>query len=158
MLKQIFRNILASVALLTCTTSCCVADWYHDWAYGDEPPPTEPIAPAPGGSTATTPAYTPAEIVTIATDNLIFFFTANGIRKPGVACEFTEKTDREISMIGTSIFLDLIRNKVTSSASEKPEYLLQFSREGKDGIRIALLKVDEKKVLFSEQYKLKEVK
>ena len=157
MLKQIFRNILASAVLLTCTTSCCVADWYHDWAYGDEPPPTDPIAPAPGG-TATAPAYTPAEIVTIATDNLIFFFTANGIRKPGVACEFTEKTDREISMIGTSIFLDLIRNKVTSTASEKPEYLLQFSRVEKDGIRIALLKVDEKKVLFSEQYKLKEVK
>lgn len=157
MLKQIFRNILASAVLLTCTTSCCVADWYHDWAYGDEPPPTDPIAPAPGG-TATAPAYTPAEIVTIATDNLIFFFTANGIRKPGLACEFTEKTDQEISMIGTSIFLDLIRNKVTSTASEKPEYLLQFSREGKDGIRIALLKVDEKKVLFSEQYKLKEVK
>ena len=157
MLKQIFRNILASAVLLTCTTSCCVADWYHDWAYGDEPPPTDPIAPAPGG-TATAPAYTPAEIVTIATDNLIFFFTANGIRKPGVACEFTEKTDQEISMIGTSIFLDLIRNKVTSTASEKPEYLLQFSREGKDVIRIALLKTDEKKVLFSEQYKLKEVK
>ena len=157
MLKQIFRNILASAVLLTCTTSCCVADWYHDWAYGDEPPPTDPIAPAPGG-TATTTAYTPAEIVTIATDNLIFFFTANGIRKPGVACEFTEKTDWEITMIGTSIFLDLIRNKVTSSASDKPEYLLQFSREGKDGIRIALLKVDEKKDLFSEQYKLKEVK
>ena len=157
MLKQIFRNILASAVLLTCTTSCCVADWYHDWAYGDEPPPTDPIAPAPGG-TATAPAYTPAEIVTIATDNLIFFFTANGIRKPGVACEFTEKTDREISMIGTSIFLDLIRNKVTSTASEKPEYLLQFSRVEKDFIRIALLKTDEKKVLFSEQYKLKEVK
>ena len=156
MLKQIFRNILASAVLLTCTTSCCVADWYHDWAYGDEPPPTEPIAPAPGG-TATAPAYTPAEIVTIATDNLIFFFTANGIRKPGVACEFL-LLDGELFRIGTRIHAELAGNKVISTAPDKMEYLLQFSREGKDGIRIALLKVDEKKVLFSEQYKLKEVK
>lgn len=156
MLKQIFRNILASAVLLTCTTSCCVADWYHDWAYGDEPPPTEPIAPAPGG-TATAPAYTPAEIVTIATDNLIFFFTANGIRKPGVACEFL-LLDGELFRIGTRIHAELAGNKVISTAPDKMEYLLQFSREGKDGIRIALLKTDEKKVLFSEQYKLKEVK
>ncbi|MBR1998924.1 MAG: hypothetical protein IJ992_00260 [Lentisphaeria bacterium] len=156
MLKQIFRNILASVALLTCTTSCCVADWYHDWVYGDEPPPTDPIAPAPGG-TATAPAYTPAEIVTIATDNLIFFFTANGIRKPGVACEFL-LLDGELFRIGTRIHAELAGNKVISTVPDKVEYLLQFSREGKDGIRIALLKVDEKKVLFSEQYKLKEVK
>ena len=156
MLKQIFRNILASAVLLTCTTSCCVADWYHDWAYGDEPPPTDPIAPAPGG-TATAPAYTPAEIVTIATDNLIFFFTANGIRKPGVACEFL-LLDGELFRIGTRIHAELAGNKVISTAPDKMEYLLQFSREGKDGIRIALLKTDEKKVLFSEQYKLKEVK
>ena len=156
MLKQIFRNILASAVLLTCTTSCCVADWYHDWAYGDEPPPTDPIAPAPG-STATTTAYTPAEIVTIATDNLIFFFTANGIRKPGVACEFL-LLDGELFQIGTRIHAELAGNKVISTVPDKVEYLLQFSREGKDGIRIALLKVDEKKVLFSEQYKLKEVK
>ena len=156
MLKQIFRNILASVALLTCTTSCCVADWYHDWVYGDEPPPTDPIAPAPGG-TATAPAYTPAEIVTIATDNLIFFFTANGIRKPGVACEFL-LLDGELFRIGTRIHAELAGNKVISTVPDKVEYLLQFSREGKDGIRIALLKVDEKKDLFSEQYKLKEVK
>lgn len=157
MLKQIFRNILASAVLLTCTTSCCVADWYHDWAYGDEPPPTDPIAPAPGGSTATTTAYTPAEIVTIATDNLIFFFTANGIRKPGVACEFL-LLDGELFRIGTRIHAELAGNKVISTVPDKVEYLLQFSREGKDGIRIALLKVDEKKVLFSEHYKLKEVK
>lgn len=156
MLKQIFRNILASVALLTCTTSCCVADWYHDWVYGDEPPPTDPIAPAPGGTT-TAPAYTPAEIVTIATDNLIFFFTANGIRKPGVACEFL-LLDGELFRIGTRIHAELAGNKVISTTPDKVEYLLQFSREGKDGIRIALLKTDEKKVLFSEQYKLKEVK
>ncbi|MBR3709017.1 MAG: hypothetical protein IKM17_08415 [Lentisphaeria bacterium] len=156
MLKQIFRNILASAVLLTCTTSCCVADWYHDWAYGDEPPPTDPIAPAPGG-TATTTAYTPAEIVTIATDNLIFFFTANGIRKPGVACEFL-LLDGELFRIGTRIHAELAGNKVISTVPDKVEYLLQFSREGKDGIRIALLKTDEKKVLFSEQYKLKEVK
>ena len=45
-----------------------------------------------------------------------------------------------------------------STTPDKVEYLLQFSREGKDVIRIALLKTDEKKVLFSEQYKLKEVK
>ena len=156
MLKQIFRNILASAVLLTCTTSCCVADWYHDWAYGDEPPPTDPIAPAPGG-TATAPAYTPAEIVTIATDNLIFFFTANGIRKPGVACEFL-LLDGELFRIGTRIHAELAGNKVISTTPDKVEYLLQFSREGKDVIRIALLKTDEKKVLFSEQYKLKEVK
>ena len=156
MLKQIFRNILASAVLLTCTTSCCVADWYHDWAYGDEPPPTAPIAPAPGG-TATAPAYTPAEIVTIATDNLIFFFTANGIRKPGVACEFL-LLDGELFRIGTRIHAELAGNKVISTVPDKVKYLLQFSREGKDGIRIALLKTDEKKVLFSEQYKLKEVK
>lgn len=156
MLKQIFRNILASAVLLTCTTSCCVADWYHDWVYGDEPPPTDPIAPAPGG-TATAPAYTPAEIVTIATDNLIFFFTANGIRKPGVACEFL-LLDGELFRIGTRIHAELAGNKVISTVPDKVEYLLQFSREGKDGIRIALLKTDEKKVLFSEQYKLKEVK
>lgn len=156
MLKQIFRNILASAALLTCTTSCCVADWYHDWAYGDEPPPTDPIAPAPGG-TATTTAYTPAEIVTIATDNLIFFFTANGIRKPGVACEFL-LLDGELFRIGTRIHAELAGNKVISTVPDKVEYLLQFSRVEKDFIRIALLKVDEKKVLFSEQYKLKEVK
>ena len=156
MLKQIFRNILASAVLLTCTTSCCVADWYHDWAYGDEPPPTEPIAPAPGG-TATAPAYTPAEIVTIATDNLIFFFTANGIRKPGVACEFL-LLDGELFRIGTRIHAELAGNKVISTVPDKVEYLLQFSREERDVIRIALLKTDEKKVLFSEQYKLKEVK
>ena len=156
MLKQIFRNILASVALLTCTTSCCVADWYHDWVYGDEPPPTDPIAPAPGG-TATAPAYTPAEIVTIATDNLIFFFTANGIRKPGVACEFL-LLDGELFRIGTRIHAELAGNKVISTVPDKVEYLLQFSRVEKDFIRIALLKTDEKKVLFSEQYKLKEVK
>lgn len=156
MLKQIFRNILASAVLLTCTTSCCVADWYHDWAYGDEPPPTDPIAPAPGG-TATAPAYTPAEIVTIATDNLIFFFTANGIRKPGVACEFL-LLDGELFRIGTRIHAELAGNKVISTTPDKMEYLLQFSREERDVIRIALLKVDEKKVLFSEQYKLKEVK
>lgn len=156
MLKQIFRNILASAVLLTCTTSCCVADWYHDWAYGDEPPPTDPIAPAPGG-TATTTAYTPAEIVTIATDNLIFFFTANGIRKPGVACEFL-LLDGELFRIGTRIHAELAGNKVISTVPDKVEYLLQFSRVEKDFIRIALLKVDEKKVLFSEQYKLKEVK
>ena len=156
MLKQIFRNILASAALLTCTTSCCVADWYHDWAYGDEPPPTDPIAPAPGG-TATAPAYTPAEIVTIATDNLIFFFTANGIRKPGVACEFL-LLDGELFRIGTRIHAELAGNKVISTVPDKVEYLLQFSRVEKDFIRIALLKTDEKKVLFSEQYKLKEVK
>lgn len=156
MLKQIFRNILASAVLLTCTTSCCVADWYHDWAYGDEPPPTDPIAPAPGG-TATAPAYTPAEIVTIATDNLIFFFTANGIRKPGVACEFL-LLDGELFRIGTRIHAELAGNKVISTVPDKVEYLLQFSRVEKDVIRIALLKTDEKKVLFSEQYKLKEVK
>lgn len=156
MLKQIFRNILASAVLLTCTTSCCVADWYHDWAYGDEPPPTEPIAPAPGG-TATATAYTPAEIVTIATDNLIFFFTANGIRKPGVACEFL-LLDGELFRIGTRIHAELAGNKVISTTPDKMEYLLQFSREERDVIRIALLKTDEKKVLFSEQYKLKEVK
>lgn len=156
MLKQIFRNILASAVLLTCTTSCCVADWYHDWAYGDEPPPTDPIAPAPGG-TATAPAYTPAEIVTIATDNLIFFFTANGIRKPGVACEFL-LLDGELFRIGTRIHAELAGNKVISTTPDKMEYLLQFSREERDVIRIALLKTDEKKVLFSEQYKLKEVK
>ena len=50
------------------------------------------------------------------------------------------------------------RNKVISTTPDKMEYLLQFSREERDVIRIALLKVDEKKVLFSEQYKLKEVK
>lgn len=157
MLKHFFRNIFACALLLCCTTSCCVADWYHDLVYDDAPPPTDPIAPAPGASTATAPAYTPAEIVTIATDNLIFFFTANGIRKPGVACEFL-LLDGELFRIGTRIHAELAGNKVISTVPDKVEYLLQFSREGKDGIRIALLKVDEKKVLFSEQYKLKEVK
>ena len=76
MLKHISRNILASVVLLCCATSCCVADWYHDLVYGNAPLPTDPIAPAPGGDSIAVPVYTPDEIVTLASSDLIFFFTA----------------------------------------------------------------------------------
>ncbi|MBO5201956.1 MAG: hypothetical protein J6C30_04410 [Lentisphaeria bacterium] len=157
MLKHISRNILASVVLLCCATSCCVADWYHDLVYGNAPLPTDPIAPAPGGDSMAVPVYTPDEIVTLASSDLIFFFTANGIRRPGVVCDFT-LPDGELLRIGTRISGDLAKNKVISPVPEKVEYLLQFSRVGKDVIRIDLQKVNGKKILFTGQYKVKGIK
>ena len=157
MLKHIFRNILASAVLLCCTTSCCVADWYHDLVYGDAPLPTDPIAPAPDGKSATAPAYTPDEIVTLASSDLIFFFTANGIRKPDVACEFT-LPDKELLAIGFRIPEELAKNGAISPVPEKVEYLLQFSPAEKDVVRIDLRKLNEKKILFTGQYKIKRAK
>ncbi len=157
MLRHIFRNILAVAVLLCCTTSCCVADWYHDLVYGNEPPPITPIAPAPGGNV--TAAYTPREIVTMATDSLIFFFVSSGIRKPAVACFIPQDTDLETATIGRSIFFDLRENKAVASAPEKFEYLLEFARREGNMFWVGLRKGDTAgSFLFTAQYKIREVK
>lgn len=157
MLKHIFRNILVSVVLLCCATSCCVADWYHDLVYGDAPLPTDPIAPAPGGNSATVSAHTPDEIVTLVTGELIFFFTANGIHRPGVVCDFTPP-DKETRRIGTRINGELVKNGVISLVPQRVEYLLQFTLSGQDIFQVTLRETDEKKVLFTGQYKIKGAK
>lgn len=162
MTKLLFRNILASVTLLFCMTSCCVADWYHDWLYEDAPPPTAPIAPVGGNEQTDTLAYSPDEIVSLVTDSLIFFFTANGIRQPGMGFNSPLQKDPEIDSIGLRIFNDLAKNKMLVPNREKPEYVLVFARSGKDVFQVKVVKYktpgDFSNAVFTEQYKIKEAK
>lgn len=162
MLKHLFRNIFAGALLLCCTTSCCVADWYHDIAYGDAPPPTDPIAPVGENTLANAPAYSCSQIAMLTTDSLIFFFTANGIRQPQTAYSTQSPNDLEVNSTGLRIFQDLVKNKVIVPNREKPEYVLIFSRVGQDVFQTDVAKQkapgDFSNVIFTQQYKIKGVK
>lgn len=162
MLKHLFRNIFACVILLLCTTSCCVVDWYHDIVYGDAPLPTDPIAPATGNGPANAPVYSCNEIVTLATDSLIFFFTANGIRQPRTVYSTPLLDDLEINSSGFRIFNDLAKNKVIIPSRENPEYMLIFTRIGKDVFQVSVAthkkSGDFSNTVFTEQYKIKGAK
>ena len=161
---RLIQTVLAAVVLSAGTTSCCVADWYHDLVYGDKPLPTDPIAPA-GHSTGAERIYTGTEIAALATDSLIFYFTANGIHKPCVAAYVSPEKSLEsvnLASLGSLIFSNLLKNKVITTTG-KPQYLLQLSNAGTDICRITLRKyVDEKnlngEVLLTEQYKIKGTK
>lgn len=161
MLKHFFRNIFACALLLCCITSCCVADWYHDLVYDDAPPPTDPIAPAGGSTLANVPLYSCDEIATLATDSLIFFFTANGIRQPRMAYSSPMNKDPQIDSTGLRIFRELTKNKMIVPDGQKPEYVLVFSRIGQDVFQVDVAKNnagDLRNVVFTQQYKIKGAK
>lgn len=158
MFKQLIRNIFICMALVLCTASCCVADWYHDLVYGDAPLPTDPIAPV-GPAPANVSAHTPDEIVSLTTDSLIFFFTANGIRQPRMGYTTPAFKDQEISSIGNRIFGDLAKNKVIIPSRENVDYVLVFTRSGANIFRVDMVKYktpgDFSNIIFTEQYQIR---
>jgi len=87
-MKRILRLCLLT-ALLPLLSSCCVADWWHDWYYGDKPLPQSPIAPI---AKPMPDKYSAADAVALMTDSLIFALSGvSGNGLPVVHYVITQK-------------------------------------------------------------------
>ncbi len=140
------KKILTCLCLcLTCLlSSCCLKDWYHDLRYGNEPLPTDPIAPA---ATQVPGEFSEAEALSYVTDDLIFFLsTVSTAGLPSVFCGqdlFTQTVCRE-----------LLRSRVIQmKAGSSNSYRL--SAEKKDGKYIVALYSGTGKCEYSRMLKLK---
>ncbi len=138
------KILLCALFAVFFLSSCCVQDWYHDWRYGDNPPPADGIAPNP----APVPGeFTEDEAIAYVTDDLIFFLStvsAGGL--PSVICGQ--------DALAQAVCAELLRSKVIEQRVGGSGYALMA--EKKDGKYIVALIARNGKCEYSRVLKLKE--
>ncbi len=131
-MKKFFACLCLCFASLL--SSCCLKDWYHDWRYGDEPLPTDPIAPV---ATQVPGEFSEAEALAYVTDDLIFFLsTVSAAGLPAVFCGqdlFTQTVCRELLRSRVIQMRDGDGNSYRLAAEKKDgKYIVAlYSRTGK---------------------------
>lgn len=131
------RSLLFCLAtiIVMITSGCCVRDWYHDWRYGDNPVPTDPITPPappqPGD-------YTQAQAVNVMTDSLLFYLSTVSDHGKPVVRLLTDSDYPAFEVQRRLLACNAVRNS-KSRADEAPEFVL-FSKQLKNSWNLRLVK------------------
>lgn len=146
-MKHRLHLFFFAMAIVMMTTGCCVRDWYHDWRYGDQPSPTEPITPPappqPGD-------YTQAQAVNVMTDSLLFYLsTVSDHGKPVVT--LLTHGDYPAFEVQRKLLASNAVRRNKSQADEAPEFML-FSKQLKDSWNLRLVK-EKDKIVFNQTLK-----
>lgn len=148
------RSAAASAALLTLIllSGCCFNDWWHDFRYGEKPPPDTPVAPVadpmPGD-------YTESAAAAFLTDSLIFTLSnLSGRGKPFLI------PAGNASGLASQICESLRRSRVTApappqSGDQSRIFLLISTRPGKDLWNLSLESAGREKTFFNRTVKIR---
>ena len=133
--------LTAALTLAALTSSCCIRDWYHDWRYGNQPVPTEPITPPappqPGD-------YAQIQAINVMTDSLLFFLSTVSDHGRPVVTLLTVNDHSAYEVERRLIASNAVRRSKLQT-DEAPVFKL-FSKQLKDSWNLRLVNEREKTV------------